>query len=193
MASGAGRRDSSRVSAPTLTALPDQFAAGSTVKYNRTLADYSAADGWVLKLYVAGVDITDAVLGTANGTTWDMVLSAAATAKLRAGTYQWRELVSKSGETYIAASGTVVITPNIATVGAGDLQSFEERMLPIVEAVLAGRIPADAESYQIAGRAVTKIPAKELLEIRDRFVVAIRAQRRAGQFGQTVLAVFRGV
>lgn len=45
--------------------------------------------------------------------------------------------------------------------------SHATTMLAAIEAVLEGRIDSDVESYQIAGRQITKIPFSELREMRD--------------------------
>ena len=45
--------------------------------------------------------------------------------------------------------------------------SHASDMLSKIEAVLEGRIDADVESYQIAGRQITKIPIPELIKMRQ--------------------------
>jgi hypothetical protein len=47
--------------------------------------------------------------------------------------------------------------------------SHASTMLEKIEAVLEGRIDSDVESYQIAGRNITKIPITELIVLRDRY------------------------
>ena len=58
-------------------------------------------------------------------------------------------------------------------------QTHAEIMLAKIEAVLEGRITADIENYQIAGRQITKIPIAELLVLRDRYRVEVKNQKAA--------------
>lgn len=180
------------MAAPSLTAMPETITAGLTVKYTVTHSDYPASDGWALKLYLAGISVITPINGNASGDAFAVTLSSAVTATLKAGTYTWRELVTKSGETYEAASGVVRVLPDIAQAGAGDFQSADEKMLAIVEAALEGRLSQDMESYSIAGRAVTKIPASELLAIRSQLKAAVAARARGDKWGRTVKVRFTG-
>lgn len=172
--------------ATALTEMPDEFVSGTTVKYTTTYADYRANDGWSMVLYVAGVGRITPITATASGASFAVTLTSSITAGLDAGTYQWTERVTKAGESYDAASGTVGVLANIATAIAGDLQSWEEKALVVVEAALLGRLTADQQAFSIAGRAVTKIPVAELLSIRTSLRSAIRSQRTPGKFGTSV-------
>ncbi len=177
------------MAAPSLSDLPDNFHAGTTVTYSRAGGDYPANQGWSRDLYLAGASVLK-VAGTASGADFLFTLDAASTAKLKAGTYQWKELATKAGEVRIADSGTVNVLFNIAAAGAGDAQSWEEATLAVVEDVLANRITADTQAYSIAGRAVTKIPVKELLELRVTLKRAVQAQKNPGVLGPQVLVRF---
>ena len=48
-----------------------------------------------------------------------------------------------------------------------------ETAISNIESVITGRITSDVESYQIAGRSVTKIPATELLIIRSQLKIEL--------------------
>ena len=48
-----------------------------------------------------------------------------------------------------------------------------ETAISNIEAVITGRISSDVESYLIAGRSITKIPATELLTIRDKLKIEL--------------------
>lgn len=52
-------------------------------------------------------------------------------------------------------------------------------MLSKIEAVLEGRIDADVENYQIAGRMITKIPISELIVLRDRYRQEVKNEETA--------------
>jgi hypothetical protein len=75
------------------------------------------------------------------------------------------------------------IEPDAAASAAGSFQTFEEKTLAVLETVISGRVTADIEHYQIAGRAVTKIPIKELLELRGTYRALVWRQRHPGKLG----------
>lgn len=160
----------------TLTALPDTFPAGTTVKYTRSLSDYPATSGWTLKLLLAGAG-THAEDAVANGDAFDVTLTAAETAALPPGDYRWVERVEKGGEVYDVATGVVTVTPNLATATPGSLQSWEEKELAAVEAAIAAILAGGIAAYQIAGRAVTKVDLPTLQKLRASLRTEIARQR----------------
>jgi hypothetical protein len=76
------------------------------------------------------------------------------------------------------------IEPSADTSPAGAFQTFEERTLAAIEAVIGGRATSDIEAYQIAGRAVTKIPMKELLRLRGIYKAVVWRQQHPGKIGK---------
>ncbi len=176
-----------------LTSLPSSFAAGTTVKYTRTHPDYPADQGWTLKLYLSGAAVRT-YTAAAVGASFSFTLPATGgtgTEGLPAGDYTWEERADKAGEVFkpAGARGTVRITANIATALAGDLQSKAEKDLAVVEAKISGRLSADLEEYEIAGRAVKKIPIRDLYRIRNTLRAEIRALRNKGKFETPIRSV----
>jgi hypothetical protein len=76
------------------------------------------------------------------------------------------------------------IEPSADTSPAGAFQTFEEKTLAAIEAVIAGRVTSDIEAYHIAGRAVTKIPLKELLSLRGLYRGVVWRQQHPGKLGK---------
>jgi hypothetical protein len=179
------------MSLPVLTSMPERITAGATLKYSRSFSDFRADDGWTLELRLAGRNLLT-VAGTPNGASFDFALAVAATATLGAGNYTWRELATKAGETFVAASGAVTVEADIAAAQAGDFLSWAERTLPVVEAAIAWRLTGDVQSYSIAGRSMTKIPMAELLQLRATCQAAVQRGQHPGKFGPQVLAAFTG-
>lgn len=175
----------------TATELPDAFAAGTTVIYQRTFSDYPANAGWAATLYLAGANLASAV-GAATGAAFLFTLTAAQTAVLTPGNYTWREIVSKGSEKYAPNSGVLRVTANIESALAGDMQSWEEQELARVEAILEGRMAKGLDSYQIAGRQAVLIPHKELRAYRASLKRAIWAQQHPGQLSPQVRVSFTG-
>jgi hypothetical protein len=158
--------------------------AGTSIVYTRTFDAYPASAGWALTLYLAGASIAS-VAGAANGDSWDVTLTPAATGLLAAGAYTWVERVSKAAEAYDVERGTVTVRPDIATAGPGAFQSWEEKTLVVVEAALSGQLTSGIVNYQIHGRSVGKIPPKELMEIRAALRSTV-AQQKIGGFGRPI-------
>jgi hypothetical protein len=181
----------------TFTELPDSFAAGTTVKYVRSLSDYPASGGWQLRLTLAGA-ATLTVTGAASGADHAMAITAQQSAALPAGIYQWAEDALKSGEVYRVAGGTVTVEPNLAAAQPGDLQSQDEKLLAAVTAVINVRmgvgtgLPKDIEAYQVDGVMVTKVPLVELRKLQSALSHSVARAKRGGAFGRQHRVTFTG-
>jgi hypothetical protein len=153
--------------AETLTELPAEFAAGTTVIYHRTLTDYPASE-YTMTLYLAGANVLE-VAAVADGDLHVITIDPALTEiDFSPGHYLWAERVDDgSGNIYEVASGRVKITPNLAEAGEGDFQEWVEEAVTLLKAHIKGRLPAGLESYSIAGRAVSKIPITDALKLLD--------------------------
>jgi len=149
-----------------LTALPESFAAGTTVTYRRQLTDYPASAGWTLKLHLAGASILTKS-AVADGDDHVITIAVGDTdSPFAAGLYKWAERVTHTdSRVYEVASGVVTVLPDIAAATAGSQQEWLERAITALKAHIEGRLPAGMESYQIAGRAVSKIPVKEAVDL----------------------------
>ena len=115
------------------------------------------------------------------------------TASLNPGPYRYAERLvndgsvdsTLTGETYDITGDELVINiePNVATSAAGTFNTWEAQTLVVVEAAIAGRLTSDIQTYQIAGRSVSKIPSAELRMIRGELRAAIWRQNNPGQLG----------
>lgn len=176
----------------TLSALPCAFAAGETVKYRRSFAEYLATDGWTLTLYIRGAQVLTKA-ATADGAGFLVTLAATDTDDLTTpGVYRWAERVSKAAEVFEVAHGTVEVTPNMATATAGQLQTMEEKLLAAIDAVLAGKITDDIVAYTIGGRSITKLSREELMTERRKLQWDVARQRGKGKAGRTRRVSFTG-
>lgn len=177
--------------APDLAALPTQITAGTTVKYTASHGDYPADQGWALTLHLAGANLVS-VAGVPSGSSFAFTLTAAATAPLKAGTYQWREIASKDGEKHVADRGSVEVLANIESALAGDLQSAAEKELALVDAAILALTEGKVASYQIAGRAVVYNDLEKLHRRQAQLQAQVWRERNPGKFGPTVRAAFTG-
>lgn len=173
--------------------VPNHFPAGTTVKFTRSLDDFLPSDGWGYTIYLNGLTQKFNKAASSADNIFSIEFVPSDTAALIPGPYRYTERLvndgsvdsSLTGETYDIRGDELVINiePNVATSPAGTFNTFEEAQLAVIEAVLAGRITSGIESYQIAGRSVTKIPIKELLCIRGTLRAAIWRQDNPGRLG----------
>ena len=158
---------------------PTQFTAGDTVKWTKTLADYPASSYTYTCVYVNS-SATFTATGTADGDTHSITITAATSATLTAGTYNWQAYVTgtSSGERYQVGAGTCTVKPNFAA-GAADVRSHVKKVLDAIESVIAGRASEDASSMSVAGRSITKMTLDELIVARDRYRAEYQRELRA--------------
>lgn len=175
--------------APLLTAIPDSFVAGTTVKWTSTFGDYPAPT-WSAMLHLAGSTVPAPIAATPSGASHAFAIAASISSKFGPGTYRYEIRVTSGGETYVAESGVVEVARNIASATAGSELSRAQAWLPILDAAIEGRLGADVQDYMIAGRMVKKIPIAELLQIRAWCVNMIEQEKAPGTFMRDVNVVF---
>jgi hypothetical protein len=171
----------------TPSSVPTNFPAGTTVKFSRSLNDFLASDGWIYTIYLNGLTQKFNKAATVLDNVFQIEFVPSDTASLNPGPYRYAERLTNSGtgEVFDITGDELVINiePNVGSATAGVFNTFEERTLAVVEAAISGRLTADLQSYQIAGRAVTKIPIAELRTIRGELRAAIWRQNHPGQLG----------
>lgn len=186
------------VTIPTVE--PTVITAGESWRWDRLITDYPNSAGWLpeyyfqgpgrLKIKQSGGDTgTSVTVDSLNSANYQIAVTAAGTAALAAGVYRWKLFVVKGAEKYFIDEGVVEVQPNFETANAGDLQNFFEKQLTVIEAALSGRLTADMQSYQIAGRAVVKIPIKELHALHGLYRAQRDAARNRGKLGVSVRVV----
>ena len=174
-------------------------------------ADYPNSESWTLEYDFVGVGI----LLVANITIafqtsgddqdhWLVTVAAATTAAIDDGRYDLfkrfvgsgthagrTETIGRDGKLGGAPfSVSVREDPRVAT--AGLFQSHAEKTLALINTALEGRLTKDFESYQIAGRSISKIPVRDLYALRSRYAAAVR-QERTGRIGRKVEVEFSTV
>lgn len=178
----------------TLTSMPESFAAGTTLKYERTLSDYPASDGWSLKLHLAGKsELT--LEASVDGDRFVFLAAVGQTENLPHGVYTWVELASKDGETFKVDEGTVTVEPNLALASAGSLQMAVEKELDLIEARIQARLAAgaDHESRSADNFSVELVSLNDLFARRNTLAEQLRSVASGGQFSRQVLVQFSGV
>ncbi len=159
------------------TDVPAQIIAGDTVPLTLSFSAADAADGGALTFALAGAVVITPVVGVANGSAWNVTLPSTLTAALLPGSYAWRTRLVQDGETRTLSTGTTTVTADLATLGAGDALSWEEKALRAVETALTGTIEGEMKMFMIGGRQVQTFSLKELMTLRSQLKAAVAAQR----------------
>ena len=148
------------------TTEPTQFRAGEYVTWEKSLADYSADDGWTLKYTLSGNagGTIAAKAATGSGTTHTMVFTVAETAALTKGKFKlfgWVENADASQKITISTT-TVTVLTNLFTASATDQRSDNQIILDAIIAVIKGRATKQHQEIAIAGRNIMLLSPAEL-------------------------------
>lgn len=173
------------------TDIPASLIAGDTWQWTKYVIDYSAADGWVLTYYLSGPGTTTTIAATTDtdGVGFAVTLAATTTATKAAGTYQYLARVALAGAVHTVDSGSVVVTPNVATATSGQMQSFAEQMVTALEAALLANANATTGtggvvlSYTIANRSVTFRDEADLRSQLSHYKWIVWQEQHPGQLG----------
>jgi len=168
----------------TLTALPRAIRAGTTVEFDldpTILPDYPAS-AYTLKAILAGRSVLSVTAGK-TGDTHNVAFTAAETAPLLAGRYQWLFRVTEdaTGKKYDVDGGFVEILLNLETAAPGDAQSANEKLLADLDAILLKRAANDLRAVQVHGRMTQFNSFEELARFRNRVYAAVLRERRGGR------------
>ena len=174
--------------------VPTSFPAGTTVKFSRSFGDFPSSV-WTYSIFLNGLTakFSKAAVAQADGS-FLVTFDPTDTASLPAGAYRYSERVSNvgTGEKYDLTGDALItnIEANVETSAAGAFVTFEERTLAVIEAALAGNLSAGIQSYQIAGRAVSKYTPKELFSMRGMLRAAVWRIQNPGRLGVPYKTVF---
>lgn len=167
------------------TTEPTVFAAGDTAKWEISLPDYPASDGWGLSYVLVSAAGKITFSAGADGDDHLVNVSATTTAEWSPGYYHWQARISKSGEVFTVRQGSIEIRAGFSSVDNLDARTHAEKMLAAIEAWLERRDPGVAE-YEIAGKRMKYIPIPDLLKVRDKYRAEVRAEagRNIGRRGR---------
>jgi len=166
------------------------LVAGDSLNFLTTVADYSAADGWVLKYRLVPRNAANAAIqltSVAEGADHRVQVSAIATAAWPADTYGWTAWVDKGAETYTVRSGQIAVAPNPRTAAPGlDLRSLAQRALDDARAAFAAWKPT-SRSYRIGDREHVFNSTAEILRAISYWQAEVNREKAAGDATQAAL------
>jgi hypothetical protein len=142
-----------------LTGIPCSWESGDTLIFSETFADYPTAD-WSAVLYLSlNGGTPTAISATEVSGAFVFTLSAAATAALAPGTYDYAIRVTNgSAETAKAKAGRIAFTPNPATA---QTPSTAQTMVTRLETVLQTFATTDRISVSMNGQSFTRANMKD--------------------------------
>jgi hypothetical protein len=169
------------VTAPIPSVEPTSFAAGETVLWTKAVANYPSTDGWSLIYSIRGpANFPDVTASAQADGTYSINIPVTTTTPLTAGGYSWVSHAYKAGppiERYRIANGVIVVLPDLTVTGLTVL-SHAAKMLPLIEALIEGRVPKDVQRYVIGNRQLDKIPIRELYLLRNFYRAEVARERR---------------
>lgn len=179
------------------TTEPTSFAAGETLKWRKSLANYLASAGWALSYKFRGAGAGFDVTAVAVGDDFEITVLAEQTSALVGGQCWWEAWVTKAGETYRVEAGQATVSPALPDKGlAYDGRSQVKRILDAIDALIAGKATLDQQEYQIGDRQLRRIPIADLILLRKTYAQLYNQEQQAarlvkgGPFFKTVLTRF---
>ena len=143
---------------------PTRITAGNTAKWRKTVAGFSATDGWVLSYSFRGSSALD-IEAVADGSNFVATIAAAESAELTAGDYWWTAYVSLAGERFPAGSGQITVDADLAGIAtAYDGRSHIKKMLDALEALSVGKATRDQQSVKIGATDIVRLTPGDLLQ-----------------------------
>lgn len=165
------------------TTEPKEVVVGDFIQWRRTdLQDYDNTE--YTMTYVAritGGGVTEIQLeGTAYGADYLFSVSSALSTDFVAGYYHWQlEAVRDSdSERIVVDRGYFTAVADLDVNGA-DPRSHAEIMIDKIESLLEGKADSDVANYEIAGRKLTKLSFKELMDARNYYRSQLIMEQRA--------------
>jgi len=156
---------------------PAEFRAGDTVKFTKSLPDYTPATD-VLKYTFSSPQNQYTITATDNGDGDYLVnIPPATSATYAAGEYRWLAYIETGGDRYTVASGSLEIKPDLAT-GAVDDRTHVKKVLDALEAVILNKASKDQLSYSIAGRSLSLMSPDEILRWRREYRDEYRTEQQ---------------
>lgn len=164
--------------------------AGDSWKWTTAFDGYSSGDGWTLKYVLNAPGIArfalpdDSAAASSDGTSFDVNVTAAATANVTPATYDIFAVLTKGADQRTIELESVHVSPNIATgTTPADTRSFAKKTLDIIEAALLGDNSPHVLEYEIHGRRVKYNDRLQLLQLRAQYKAEYRQEQiAAGKF-----------
>jgi hypothetical protein len=191
----------SAANAPTIE--PDKIVVGDFLQWKRIDLGVDYPNTLHTATYVARITGGGAneiqLAGTNSGSDYLFTVSSATSANFSPGYYHWQlEIVeTSSGNRIVVDRGAFEAIVDL-DVNNSDPRTHAEIMLDKIETLLQGKADADVANYSIAGRSLTKLSPRELLDWRNYYKAEVQKElnleriRRGQSTGMRIKVRFPG-
>ena len=177
---------------------PENFRAGDTVKWKKSLDSYKASDGWTLSYSFRGTAGTIDITSTADSDDHLVSLSPTTTAAYSAGLYDVVGMVSKGSDRHTIYSSRIEVLVDLSAAGSSyDGRSHVKKVLDSIEATLESRASKEILESMIEGVQIKRIPHESLLKLRQKYLQYYQQEQSAERIklgqgnGRRILARFQ--
>lgn len=150
----------------SLTAIPNSLNAGDQWEWTVTNGDYPASDGWVMTYTLINSDGRISITSTASDDSHVVDFDAS---DVSAGSYEYQQYFTLSGERKTADRGFVEVKPDFASAANYDGRSHVKKVLDAIRANLEGVASKSQQSYSIEGRSLSRYSLEELSNLEQRY------------------------
>lgn len=148
--------------------------------WRRSVADFPASEGWTLKYSLRGANVLD-VTSDADGDGYAVEISAAESAALGDGLYEWTAYVEKAQQRFTVDSGRCMVFPNLSTAAAGSRQKHAERALTMIEAQIEALLGSSIEMQTIEQTTIQRRKLDELYALRNKYRSEVQRLQSRGR------------
>lgn len=163
------------------TTEPEKIVVGDFIQWKRTdlSTDYPPAS--YTATYVAritgGGSSEIQITGTNSNGNYLFTVTSTTSAGFSAGLYHWQlEIVQNSSSNRIVVDRGYFEAIVDLDVNNSDPRSHADIMVAKIESLLSGKADSDVANYSIAGRSLTKLTFKELIDARDYYKQEVRLE-----------------
>lgn len=170
---------------------PTTVTAGDTLIWLRTLSDYPATDGWVLKYRLLNASGKIDVVAAASGTDFLITITNIVSAAYVAGTYDWTSWVEGNSQRITIGTGRIVVKPDPAAQNTFDGRSNARKALEALQTAYQSYITAGnahIAEYEIAGRKMKFRSSAEILEQISYWQTQVKGEERAERLAKGLKA-----
>ncbi len=163
-------------SVETTSGVPSQFESGNTVPFTLNFASFPVGT-WTLAFVLSrGTTAPVSTAATTSGNDFLVTLSAAVTAALAPGIYQWAAYVTSSSQRTTAATGALTVLPNLSVT---QTPSNAQAMVTLLESVLQTFAATDKKMVNFNGQQFERQSVKEYQEQYTFWKAQLIAEQRA--------------
>ena len=167
---------------------PPTFHAGDSVRFTvaPTMVSgvpVSVAAGWTLQWIVNGVTMVT-VTATGTGAHWLVDVTPTQSIQLSAGIARWALVASLNGVVFTLGTGQCHVRPNYRDAIDGDLRSFYERTVTVLEAAMTNTLTANMQLYMVEGQQVQRLSITQLAALHAKYVRLRDAERVGSPMGK---------